>query len=98
MKHTGIFLHIGNNQMVREKRIIGIFDMDTATVSPITRDYLRTKDQQGMLRNTKEEIPKSLVLVEREPKKRKVKKKKDYILYMTPLSPRAICGRTNETK
>lgn len=98
MKFSSIYLHIGNNRTVREKRIIGVFDMDTATVSPITRDYLRKQEQQGLLYNTKEEVPKSLVLTEQQTRIRGRKQKKVYAVYMTPLSPRAICGRSNEVK
>ena len=32
-----MYLHIGNGKSVKQKNIIGIFDLDTATVSKITK-------------------------------------------------------------
>ena len=35
-----MYLHIGNKSSVKRKDIIGIFDLDTATVSKITKDFI----------------------------------------------------------
>ena len=35
-----MYLHLGQDTVVKKKDIIGIFDMDTTTVSKISRDYL----------------------------------------------------------
>ena len=35
-----MFLHVGNNQNIRIRRVIGIFDADSATVSSVTKKYL----------------------------------------------------------
>ena len=45
-----MYLHIGNGQTVKKKEIIGIFDMDTATVSTISKQYLskKQKENKGM--------------------------------------------------
>ena len=42
-----MFLHAGNNKNILLKEIIGIFDMDTATVSPDTREFLKSSDKAG---------------------------------------------------
>lgn len=87
-----MYLHIGNGHMVRQKYVIGIFDLDTSTVSPITRKYLSTMEKQGMAENVKEEIPKSFVLLgKKNPKNRR---KKDYKVYIAQLSSKSILGRT----
>ena len=39
-----IYLHVGNNQNIRIKDIVGIFDADTATVSAVTKKYLSDAD------------------------------------------------------
>lgn len=57
-----MYLHVGNNQSVRTKRIIGIFDADTATVSAITKKYLSDADKHQTVSFASEEIPKSFVL------------------------------------
>ena len=35
-----MYLHIGNGESIKKENIIGIFDLDTATVSGITKKYI----------------------------------------------------------
>ncbi len=57
-----MFLHVGNNRNIREKSIIGIFDADTATVSTVTRKFLKQAGKRGEVEASTNEIPKSFVL------------------------------------
>lgn len=57
-----MYLHVGNGKNIRTKNIIGIFDTDNATVSPITRAFLRDSEKKGVLSSAVAEIPKSFVL------------------------------------
>ena len=57
-----MYLHVGNNQNIRVKDIVGIFDADTATVSAVTKKYLSNADGGGIVSFASEEIPKSFVL------------------------------------
>ena len=57
-----MFLHVGNNKNIRISKIVGIFDMDNATVSSITRKYLSARQREGAVESAIEEIPKSFVL------------------------------------
>ena len=57
-----MFLHVGNNKNIRIRDIIGIFDTDNATLSPITRQDLTRAEKNGMLDAARQEIPKSFVL------------------------------------
>ena len=57
-----IYLNVGSGKSIREKDIIGIFDMDTSTVSPITRKLLSEADKQKRTEAPSYEIPKSFVL------------------------------------
>lgn len=50
--------------MIRTKSIIGVFDMDTATMTGTTREFLRAAERSGRLVNIKEDIPKSFVLTD----------------------------------
>ncbi|MBO7250318.1 MAG: DUF370 domain-containing protein [Clostridia bacterium] len=59
-----MFLHVGNNKNIRKKDIIGIFDMDNATVSMITRKFLSDSQKKGLVESANDEIPKSFVLYE----------------------------------
>ena len=38
-----MYLHVGKGKTVKEKEIIGIFDLDTATVSSVTKKFINKK-------------------------------------------------------
>ena len=59
-----MYLHVGNHRNIREKRIIGIFDTDTSTVSPVTKKFLSQLEKSGRLTSAGNEIPKSFILYE----------------------------------
>ena len=81
-----MYLHVGNNQNVRVRDIIGIFDADTATVSAITKKYLSEADAKKCVEFASEEIPKSFVLY-------KDRKKNQLFICFSQLSTSALCGR-----
>ncbi len=59
-----MFLHIGNGITVRQKDIIGIFDLDTASMSADTKKFLRNAEKRNdLLDAAKGEIPRSFLLV-----------------------------------
>ena len=57
-----VFLHVGNNKNIRIRDVVGIFDMDNATVSSVTRKYLSHKQKTLTVESAAEDIPKSFVL------------------------------------
>ena len=57
-----MYLHIGNQKNIRKKQLIGIFDTDNATVSEITRGFLKKNEKSGRVSSAVTEIPKSFVL------------------------------------
>ena len=61
-----IYLNVGSGKSIREKDIRGIFDMDTSTVSPITRKLLSEADKHKRTETPSYEIPKSFVLYRAE--------------------------------
>ena len=42
-----MYLSIGNDMAVRDKSIIGIFDMDNTTTSKRTREFLERAEKEG---------------------------------------------------
>ena len=42
-----MYLSIGNDRAVRDKSIIGIFDLDTTSTSPSTREFLTHAEKEG---------------------------------------------------
>ena len=56
-----MYLNIGSDMAVREKTIIGIFDMDNTSVSKRTRNFLTRAEQEGRVIPC-DDLPKSYVL------------------------------------
>ncbi|MBO5316419.1 MAG: DUF370 domain-containing protein [Clostridia bacterium] len=63
-----MFLHIGNGKSVLKKNIIGIFDLDTSTVSKIGKDFINKKEKEGLLEYDDYDLPRSFVLIEEKDK------------------------------
>jgi hypothetical protein len=82
-----LYLNVGNNKSIREKEIIGIFDLDTSTVSSITRKYLSESERRGEVEGLLEEIPKSFILYGKE-------KKRENRIVFSQFSSSALRGRT----
>ena len=62
-----MFLYLGGETAVFDKDIIGIFDLDTATVSKTTRDYLNKAEKDKKLKTELgEDLPKSFVVLKNE--------------------------------
>ena len=81
-----MFLHVGNNENIRKSSVIGIFDMDNATVSAVTRKYLNEKQREKLLWSVSYDIPKSFILYEEN---------KEYKICFSPLSASSLRGRLN---
>ena len=61
-----MYLHLGQSTVVKTESIIGIFDLDTATVAKPTRDFLANAEKQGRVINVTYELPKSFIVCEEE--------------------------------
>ena len=81
-----MFLHVGNGKNIRQKDIIGIFDMDNATISQITRKYLSGEQRKKSVESVADEIPKSFILYTSDGEKK---------ICFSPLSTSALFGRMN---
>ena len=57
-----MFLHIGKNESIDEKDIIGIFDMESATVSQATNGFLRERQDSFGVVNVSNDIPQSFTV------------------------------------
>ena len=59
-----MYLHLGQDTVVRDSTIIGIFDMDNTTVSKHTRRFLSRAEKKGRVEAVSTELPKSFVVCE----------------------------------
>lgn len=57
-----MYIHLGQETVVREADIIGIFDLDSTTISKHTRKYLNIAEKQGKVINVSYELPKSFIV------------------------------------
>lgn len=83
-----MYLHLGQDTVVRLRDVVGIFDLETSTISQTTRDTLAAAQKNGMVFNVSMEMPKSFVLCERGGKT---------TVYITQISSATLLKRTGFT-
>lgn len=84
-----MFLHLGNNVVINDKEIIGIFDLDSTTVSKKSRDFLNRAEKNGEVITVSFELPKSFVLAGKRNKNK---------IYLSQLSSATLEKRSVERK
>jgi len=57
-----MYLHLGQNVVVPEAAVVGIFDLDNTTGSHITRKYLAQAEKERKIINVSDELPKAFVV------------------------------------
>ena len=80
-----MYVHLGVDQVVNEDDKIGIFDLDSTTVSKHTRKFLNEAEKQKKVINVSFELPKSFVLCG---------KKKNTLVYISQLSSSTLNKRS----
>ena len=81
-----MYLHAGNSKNIRENRIIGIFDIESSTISDTTRKYLSDAEKRDEVESAAEdELPKSFILY--------FDKNQEYKVCFSQLSTSALDGR-----
>jgi len=70
-----MFIQITKEKFIRQKNIIGIFDLDTSTVSGVTKNFLSKAEKKKKIVGINT-LPKSFVLTEDN-------KGKDYKIYFS---------------
>jgi len=57
-----VYLHLGQNVVVPEASVIGVFDLDNTTWSHITRKFLGAAEKAGRVISVSDDLPKSFVV------------------------------------
>lgn len=81
-----MYIHLGQETVVRKEDIVGIFDLDTATVSKRTRDYLKKAEKAGRVINVSSELPKSFIVCQKD---------KEQIIYISQISTATLLKRND---
>ena len=71
-----MYLSIGNDMAVRQRSVLGIFDLDNTSTSKRTREFLEAAEKEGLVVPC-DDLPKSFVLIQEYGLNR---------VYLTPLS------------
>ena len=86
-----MYLHLGENTIVRKKDIVGIFDLDTTTVMKSSRNYINRAEKEKRAVTVSYELPKSFVVTsEKGTKKQKI--------YISQLSSITLEKRAKSSK
>ena len=80
-----MYLHLGNNISDPAEDVVGIFDLDNASTSRITRAYLQAAEEDGMVITVSSDLPKSIVVCCPKGSWQRV--------YISPLAPATLHGR-----
>lgn len=80
-----MYLHLGQNVMVRHEDVIGIFDLDNTTWSFRTRRFLERAEREGRVISLGDDLPRSFVLIREGAG--------SSTIYITPLSAAALSAR-----
>ena len=82
-----MYLHIGNGKSVKKKDIIGIFDLDTSTVTKTGKDFIAKNEREGAVEYADDDLPRSFVLVDEDGKSK---------VRLSRISSRGLLARVNE--
>lgn len=80
-----MYLHLGQNVMLRYGDVIGVFDLDNTTWSFRTRRFLEQAEREGRVAAVGEDLPRSFVLANG--------RDGAPMVYLAPLSPAALSAR-----
>ena len=101
-----MFLYLGEGKYKRLSDVIGIFDMDSATVCVATRRFLSQKEKEGLVESDGE-LPKSFLLCEKregegrnkgQGKNDRKKRKIETVAVLSKLASSVLAARTARVK
>ncbi len=75
-----MYVHIGENKVLRKKDIVFIFDLDSATVSVHTRNFLKIAEKENRVKLLGYDLPRSFVVTS------------DNFVYLSPFNSATIKG------
>ena len=81
-----MYLHMGQDFIVREQEIIGIFDIDTTSTGKRTREFLERAENEGAVVSMSNDIPKSFIVADFPYE----------TVYLSPISSAALAGRAKK--
>ncbi len=80
------YLHIGQNVMLPDRRIIGIFDLDNTSTSKHTRAFLKAAEDESVVVDACDDIPRSFLVCDHPYHKQ--------IIYLSQLNSQTLAKRS----
>lgn len=84
-----MYLHLGNDAIVKKSDIIGVFDMDNTTISKQGRKFLTKAEQNKEVIYTSADLPKSYIITNHNKKN---------TVYISSISSSTLLKRANSSK
>lgn len=78
-----MFIHLGEDTVITDKGIIGIFDIDTSTVNKATRNYLTKAEKDKRVTYVNYDLPKSFVVTDEK-------------IYISPINTATLLKRSKK--
>lgn len=67
-----MYIHLGQETVIKSSELIGIFDLESSTISKNTRTFLTKAEKKGEVINVSYELPKSFIICASKKRKQKV--------------------------
>lgn len=84
-----MYLHLGQDCIVKTKDIVAIFDMEKTSISQITKDFLRNAGKKNIVTYVSDELPKSFIVLKNEKEER---------IYVSSISSTTLSKRASHKK
>lgn len=81
-----MYIHLGQTTVVKSSEVLGIFDLESTTVSKNTRKFLEKAEKRKEVTTVSYELPKSFIVTSSEKRKQRV--------YISQLSSSTLLKRS----
>ncbi len=82
-----MYIHIGNEKLIKLEEIIGIFDLESSTISKRTRDFLAKAEKKKQVTTVSYDLPKSFVVCAEQ-------NKRNQKIYISQISSSTLLKRS----
>lgn len=97
-----MLIHIGNGYLVRDRDVVGFFDIDGSVTPAITAEFLKSAERRGQCASAVLDLPRCFVLEVPEGSggdlRGRGRGKKDELVILSHLSSSALAKRADAAK
>ncbi|MEG0571306.1 MAG: DUF370 domain-containing protein [Oscillospiraceae bacterium] len=84
-----MYLHLGQETVIRDKEIIGVFDIEKTSVSKVSKQFLANASKKDKVITVSYEMPKSFVVTQKD---------KKTTIYISQISSTTLKKRADKRK